>query len=250
MPSDCRYKDCADTRGIKNLIIIPENQILFCDNDQNQQQSEEESVTESLTESIQSAFLGFEKSVESINSTMKESAKDITDTIEERLRGLINQTVEVKLKEITQTVEKNISTLEKNMTTTVEKNVCNSTNENVEMIIKSATQLFNSINNSHMKSTASTKNTFNESPQFDILCNSCYAPIRGKRWRCETCEDFDLCSTCKCHMTHHPDHKFKFIKDDVFDILVLHVQTLIFAIIVLVLCKKTIHPTILLLPIL
>ncbi|KAG1324015.1 hypothetical protein G6F62_009340 [Rhizopus arrhizus] len=145
---------------------------------------------------------------------MKENVKDITDTIEERLRDFINQTVEVKLKEMTQTVEQSISTLEKNMAMTVEKNVCNSTNENVEMIIKSATQLFNSINNSHMKSTASTKNTLNESPQFDILCNSCYSPIRGKRWRCETCEDFDLCSTCKCHMTHHPDHKFKFIKDD------------------------------------
>ena len=179
IPLDYWCENCIDAQGIKSLILIPENKVSLYANDQNQQQSEEGSVAESLTESIQSAFLGFEKSVESINSTMKENVKDITDTIEERLRDFINQTVEVKLKEMTQTVEQSISTLEKNMAMTVGKNVCNSTNENVEMIIKSATQLFNSINNSHMKSTASTKNNLNESPQFDILCNSCYSPIRG-----------------------------------------------------------------------
>lgn len=33
----------------------------------------------------------------------------------------------------------------------------------------------------------------------------------SKRWRCETCDDFDLCSACKSRVNHNPQHNFRFI---------------------------------------
>ncbi|PHH81963.1 hypothetical protein CDD82_7450 [Ophiocordyceps australis] len=40
-------------------------------------------------------------------------------------------------------------------------------------------------------------------------CNACGAvPIRGVRYRCSNCSDFDLCETCEAHAMHHKTHIF------------------------------------------
>lgn len=35
-----------------------------------------------------------------------------------------------------------------------------------------------------------------------------------QRYRCETCDDFDLCSICKSRVNHHPEHNFRHIKKE------------------------------------
>ncbi|KAG1473087.1 hypothetical protein G6F56_001153 [Rhizopus delemar] len=173
-----------------------------------------DSVNGSINNSVNSAISSFESNLSSFQSNMEKNMQNINMTMEENTRA-ITASVEEKIKHISLSVEKKIqelaATMEKNVQL-AEKNASKSTNESVEMIIKSATQLYNSI-----ASRPKANEEIYESPQFDVLCNTCYSPIRGQRWRCETCEDFDLCSTCKCHMTHHPDHKFRFIKEDTND---------------------------------
>ncbi|KAM3957299.1 uncharacterized protein ACR2FA_008724 [Aphomia sociella] len=39
----------------------------------------------------------------------------------------------------------------------------------------------------------------------DIICNSCYSPILGFRYKCVTCIDYDLCPKCEMIETH-PEH--------------------------------------------
>ncbi|KAF2691824.1 hypothetical protein K458DRAFT_425705 [Lentithecium fluviatile CBS 122367] len=42
-----------------------------------------------------------------------------------------------------------------------------------------------------------------------ITCNGCDAmPIRGTRWRCVNCPDFDLCSDCEATFSHTKTHIF------------------------------------------
>ncbi|KAG9202065.1 hypothetical protein G6514_004733 [Epicoccum nigrum] len=42
-----------------------------------------------------------------------------------------------------------------------------------------------------------------------ITCNSCdEKPIRGTRWHCANCVDFDLCSTCEATNSHTKTHVF------------------------------------------
>ncbi|KAK2590837.1 hypothetical protein QQS21_011474 [Conoideocrella luteorostrata] len=44
-------------------------------------------------------------------------------------------------------------------------------------------------------------------------CNSCgMVPIRGVRYRCANCADFDLCETCEAQGVHHKTHIFYKIK--------------------------------------
>ena len=46
-----------------------------------------------------------------------------------------------------------------------------------------------------------------------INCEECgERPIRGVRWHCLNCPDFDLCSTCEANTTHHKTHVFVKIK--------------------------------------
>ncbi|KAI9272536.1 hypothetical protein BY458DRAFT_508547 [Sporodiniella umbellata] len=172
-----------------------------------------ESVAESVAESVFSAISSFESSLcsfqanfernmQSINSTMESNTKAVSSSVEDAIKQ-ISMSFEKKIQELAASVEKNVQL--------TEKNTSKSTSESVELIIKSATQLYNSI----ASSRSSRVNDINSDlPKFDVICNSCYSSVRGQRWRCETCEDFDLCSTCKCHITHHPDHKFKLIKDN------------------------------------
>jgi hypothetical protein len=42
-----------------------------------------------------------------------------------------------------------------------------------------------------------------------IMCNACdVKPIRGIRWHCANCADFDLCSGCEAISSHHKTHIF------------------------------------------
>ncbi|XP_028163058.1 next to BRCA1 gene 1 protein-like isoform X1 [Ostrinia furnacalis] len=36
----------------------------------------------------------------------------------------------------------------------------------------------------------------------DIVCNSCHKPIRGFRYKCVSCDDYDLCPKCESMETH------------------------------------------------
>ncbi|KAI5195993.1 hypothetical protein E4T39_07974 [Aureobasidium subglaciale] len=46
-----------------------------------------------------------------------------------------------------------------------------------------------------------------------IRCEQCgQYPIRGVRWHCNNCPDFDLCSTCEAHPLHPRTHVFSKIK--------------------------------------
>ncbi|KAI9783020.1 MAG: hypothetical protein M1816_001634, partial [Peltula sp. TS41687] len=42
-----------------------------------------------------------------------------------------------------------------------------------------------------------------------VRCNSCGTlPIRGVRYRCSNCADYDLCEACECQQVHHKTHLF------------------------------------------
>jgi Ca2+-binding EF-hand superfamily protein len=46
-----------------------------------------------------------------------------------------------------------------------------------------------------------------------VTCNSCdIKPIRGIRWRCANCPDFDLCSDCEASNIHNKTHIFYKVK--------------------------------------
>ena len=46
-----------------------------------------------------------------------------------------------------------------------------------------------------------------------IHCEECgEKPIRGVRWHCLNCPDFDLCSTCEASTVHHKTHVFAKVK--------------------------------------
>ncbi|KAF2666636.1 EF-hand [Microthyrium microscopicum] len=46
-----------------------------------------------------------------------------------------------------------------------------------------------------------------------VMCNSCFMkPIRGIRWRCANCADYDLCSDCEASNMHPKTHIFYKVK--------------------------------------
>ncbi|KAK5171925.1 uncharacterized protein LTR77_003562 [Saxophila tyrrhenica] len=46
-----------------------------------------------------------------------------------------------------------------------------------------------------------------------VHCDGCHeTPIRGVRWRCLNCADYDLCSTCEQTVPHFPNHVFAKVK--------------------------------------
>ncbi|CAO3621646.1 unnamed protein product [Mucor hiemalis] len=95
-------------------------------------------------------------------------------------------------------LEQGISTLQ----ASVEK----STTHTVDAVVKTAAETAANVYRSMLPVPS-----LSDKPQFDIICDGCYTPIRGQRWRCETCDDFDLCSTCKSRVNHNPQHNFRFI---------------------------------------
>lgn len=49
---------------------------------------------------------------------------------------------------------------------------------------------------------------------YGVFCDYCKYTIRGLRWKCTYCRDYDLCQDCKpkSHIHRHPnDHAFKLI---------------------------------------
>ncbi|CAG0899057.1 unnamed protein product [Darwinula stevensoni] len=41
-----------------------------------------------------------------------------------------------------------------------------------------------------------------------VRCGSCRGPVRGSRYKCLQCRDFDLCATCEASGTKHSHHSF------------------------------------------
>ena len=51
-----------------------------------------------------------------------------------------------------------------------------------------------------------------EFEHFGIVCDGCEGPIRGIRYKCSGCFDFDFCASCKNKKYHNPKHKFIEVK--------------------------------------
>ena len=48
-----------------------------------------------------------------------------------------------------------------------------------------------------------------------VSCDSCNeAPVRGIRWKCATCNNFDLCNSCYNEGKHDNNHPFLRIDED------------------------------------
>ncbi|KAF9967501.1 hypothetical protein BGZ70_009340 [Mortierella alpina] len=46
----------------------------------------------------------------------------------------------------------------------------------------------------------------------NVYCDHCLSTIRGTRWKCQDCDNFDLCNACHCLAnTRHPNHTFRAI---------------------------------------
>ena len=53
-----------------------------------------------------------------------------------------------------------------------------------------------------------------ESVHYGVQCDGCnMSPLRGKRYKCATCYDYDLCESCENQGTHPQHDKFHLIRD-------------------------------------
>ncbi|KAI9252767.1 hypothetical protein EDC94DRAFT_620602 [Helicostylum pulchrum] len=114
------------------------------------------------------------------------------------------------LSESFQSIMKHLELGMSSLQASVEKNAVSVATSTVDTVVKTAAETAASVYRSMHPLTSS----FSEKPQFDVICDGCYTPIRGQRWRCETCDDFDLCSTCKSRVNHNQTHNFRHIKKE------------------------------------
>ncbi|KAG1548805.1 hypothetical protein G6F47_009893 [Rhizopus delemar] len=96
-----------------------------------------------------------------------------------------------------------VSNVEKEITTLKEHN-SKATEQHVEMVIKSAAHLYHS-------TLSNTKQVSND--EVDIICDGCCSPVKGQSWICDTCDNFDLCNTCRFQLNHDPDHNLIYTKE-------------------------------------
>jgi hypothetical protein len=53
-------------------------------------------------------------------------------------------------------------------------------------------------------------------PHFGVTCDGCnQSPLRGMRYKCKDCPDFDFCQECKTNKAHDPSHTFEVIASPV-----------------------------------
>lgn len=49
-----------------------------------------------------------------------------------------------------------------------------------------------------------------------VRCDGCnISPIKGQRWKCEQCPNFDFCDSCHSKNTHFPNRNHKFRNVDI-----------------------------------
>ena len=58
-------------------------------------------------------------------------------------------------------------------------------------------------------------------------CDGCNMnPLRGKRYKCDSCVDYDLCESCEKRVTHPQHHVFHLIREpSVKGLIVTHPRT-------------------------
>ncbi|CAG8696247.1 9772_t:CDS:2, partial [Rhizophagus irregularis] len=81
-------------------------------------------------------------------------------------------------------------------------------------VTESSTTMANKCNNNDSYEKQIGGASSESALHYGIRCDCCNYTVRGMRWKCTTCEDYDLCQTCKTksRIHHHPDdHVFKLI---------------------------------------
>ncbi|KAI8327509.1 hypothetical protein BD560DRAFT_417989 [Blakeslea trispora] len=91
----------------------------------------------------------------------------------------------------------------------IEKNTTNV----IDIAVKAAAETAAHVH----RSLATASNNTSVEPLHDVICNACYCPIRGQRYVCKTCDDFDLCSVCKSRVNHDSTHKFLCITPTIYN---------------------------------
>jgi len=86
-----------------------------------------------------------------------------------------------------------------------------------EFIVDSTQDIKNASKSSNSSSTSETRQVQTQESQMssdsvvheDVMCDNCEEIIRGVRWKCDDCPNYDLCQTCKTKSPSvHANHTF------------------------------------------